>query len=131
MKPIAEGVGTDANWPPDRGAHVAYKTEQGVKTGILREIRWGLVWRDFILEDDRVIPEHRIMGCPKPPTWRDPKEVPEDERRACEEQLVAMSEAGLDPRDREYTFWAALTQYLAYIYLRFHKTAFTPPDTDQ
>jgi hypothetical protein len=126
MKPIAEDVNTNANWPPTSGTQVAYKTEQGVKTGTLSEIRWGLVWRDFILDDGRVIAEHKIVGCPKRPVWRNPKEVPEDERQACEEQLVALSESGLDPRDREYGFWAALTQYLAYTYLRFHKGAFTP-----
>lgn len=131
MKAVAEDVGTGANWPPDTGARVAYRTEQGTKTGILSEIRWGLVWRDFILEDGRVIAEHRVVGCPKPPTWRDPQQVSEDERRTCEEQLVAMSEAGLDPRDREYGFWAALTQYLAYTYLRFQRAALTPLDTDQ
>lgn len=129
MKPIAEVSEVSANWPPAKGAQVSYKTEQGVKTGTLSEIRWGLVWRDFILDDGRVIAEHRIVGCPKPPVWRDPQEVPEDERQACEEQLVAMSESGLDPRDREYGFWAALTQYLAYTYLRFHKAAFMP-DTE-
>ena len=126
MKPIAEDVDTNADWPPTRGTQVAYQTEQGLKTGMLSEIRWGLVWRDFFLDDGRVIAEHRILGCPTPPVWRDPKEVPEDERQACEEELVAMSESGLDPRDREYAFWAALTQYLAYTYLRFHKAAFTP-----
>jgi hypothetical protein len=32
-----------------------------------------------------------------------------------------MAEAGIDPRDREQSFWAELNQFLAYIYLRFKK----------
>ena len=116
-----KAVERSVSWPPEVGSVVSYETKDGTKSGILSEMRWGLVWRDFLLEDGRVIPEHRIIGCPKPPEWRDPKEVSELERRACEEQLVAMSEAGLDPNDREYGLWAALTQYLAYTYLRFQK----------
>jgi hypothetical protein len=129
MTHTAQEVGAPASWPPESGESVAFNTQDGIKSGILSEVRWGLVWRDFILEDGRVIPEHRIVGCPRPPAWRDPKEVSEEERRACEEQLVAMSEAGLDPHDREYALWATVTQYLAYTYLRFKKTA-TPPNTE-
>jgi len=78
-----------------------------------------LVWRDFILEDGRVIPEHRVLGCPESPTWRTADEVSQEEREAWEERLVSMAEGGVDPRNREQTFWAELNQYLAYIYLRF------------
>jgi len=76
-----------------------------LKTGIVKEVRWGLVWRDFILEDGRVIPEHKILGCPQPPVWRKAEEVTQDEREACESRLVSMAEAGLDPREREQSFW--------------------------
>jgi hypothetical protein len=81
-----------------------------------------LVWRDFILEDGRVIPEHRVVGCPESPKWRSADEVSQDEREAWEERLVSMAESGVDPRDREQSFWAELNQYLAYIYLRFQRT---------
>ena len=77
------------------------------------------MWRDFILDDGRVIPEHRVQGCPQPPVWRKADEVSRDEREAWEERLVSMAEAGIDPRDREQSFWAELNQFLAYIYLRF------------
>ena len=76
------------------------------------------MWRDFILEDGRVIPEHKVVGCPKPPVWRKTDEISQEEREECERRLVAMAEAGLDPRDREQSFWAELNQYLAYTYLR-------------
>lgn len=98
---------------------MSFQSSAGWKTGILREVRWGLVWRDFILDDGRVIPEHKVSGCPQPPVWRNTDEVTPDEREACEERLVFMSESGLDPRDREQAFWAELNQYLAYTYLRY------------
>jgi hypothetical protein len=122
MKTLLERVQTGENWPPKEGELVTFNTADGPKSGILKDIRWGLVWRDFILEDGRVIPEHRIEGCPESPTWRTTDEVSQDEREAWEERLVFMAESGVDPRNREETFWAELNQYLAYIYLKFQRT---------
>ncbi len=131
MKPTAKPVGTGASWPPEEGQIITFKSLSGVKKGILKEVKWGLVWRDFILEDGRVIPEHKILGCPEPPVWRKANEVSQDEREAWERRLVSMAEAGLDPRDREQSFWAELNQYLAYTYLRFKQTAHKPPDAER
>ena len=130
MKPTAKQVGTGANWPPQEGQIITFKSLSGMETGILEEVRWGLVWRDFILEDGRVIPEHKILGCPEPPVWRRADEVTQDEREAWERRLVSMAEAGLDPRDREQSFWAELNQYLAYTYLRFKQAGHKPPDAE-
>ncbi len=130
MKPTAEQVGTRASWPPEEGQVITFRSLSGLKTGILEEVRWGLVWRDFILEDGRVIPEHKILGCPEPPVWRRADEVNQDEREAWERRLVSMAEAGLDPRDREQSFWAELNQYLAYTYLRFKQAGHKPPDAE-
>jgi hypothetical protein len=90
-------------------------------------VRWGLVWRDFILEDGRVIPEHRISGCPHPQLWRNIAEITEDEREECEERLLSMAGAGMDPRKRDQAFWTELNQYLAYTYLRFKPAGSTSP----
>jgi hypothetical protein len=122
MKTSVQRVSTGENWPPEEGEVVTFKSSAGQKSGVLKEVRWGLVWRDFILEDGRVIPEHRVAGCPESPTWRSADEVSQEEREACEERLVFMSESRVDPRDREQSFWAELNQYLAYIYLRFKRT---------
>ena len=121
MKTTTETVGTGAGWPPEQGQLITFESANGLKSGVLKEVRWGLVWRDFILDDGRVIPEHRVLGCPQPPVWRKADEVSRDEREAWEERLVSMAEAGIDPRDREQSFWAELNQFLAYIYLRFKK----------
>jgi hypothetical protein len=128
IKPTTAEVDRGANWPPEQGQIISFQSADGWKTGVLKEVRQGLVWQDFILADGRVIPDHKISGCPQPPVWRSPSEVTTEEREACEERLVSMAEAGLDPRDREQAFWAELNQYLAYTYLRFKQAGCQPPE---
>src|SRR5678809_236382 len=115
MNTSVQKVSTEKNWPPEEGEIIIFKTSAGQKSGVLREVRWGLVWRDFILEDGRVIAEHRVVGCPQPPEWRSADEISQAEREAWEERLVFMAESGVDPHDREQSFWAELNQFLAYI----------------
>ncbi len=122
MQTSIQRVHTEETWPPREGEIVRFSCAAGMKSGVLREVRWGLVWRDFILEDGRVIPEHKVAGCPESPTWRSADEVSQEERETWEERLVSMVESGVDPRDREQTFWAELNQYLAYIYLKFQRS---------
>jgi len=119
MQSTAEQLRSEASWPPEEGEAVSFKSSTGFETAALKEVRWGLVWRDFILEDGRVIPEHRIEGRPQPQVWRKIDEVADNEREDCEERLFSMAEAGMDPRKRDQSFWAELNQYLAYTYLRF------------
>ena len=130
MRPTAKQADTAANWPPEEGQIINFRSRSGSTTGIVREVRWGLVWRDFILEDGRVIPEHKILDHPEPAIWRKAEEVSPDEREAWERRLVSMAEAGLDPRDQEQSFWAELNQYLAYTYLRFKESRHKPPDPE-
>jgi len=106
-------------WPPERGEMVSFASAAGPESAVLREVRWGLVWRDFVLVDGRVIPEHRVVGCPQPHEWRKASEVSDKEREDCEERLLSMAGSGMDPRKRDQSFWAELNQYLAYTYLRF------------
>ena len=127
MRPTAARIVTGANWPPEEGEIVSFQSSNGLGTGIVEQVRWGLVWRDFVLDDGRVIPEHKIDGHPEPPVWRKPEEVTQEERESCERHLVSMAEAGFDPREREQIFWAELNQYLAYTYLRF-KQGYKPPE---
>jgi hypothetical protein len=117
-----------AHWPPRQGDKLSFKINDIVKEGILKEVRVGLVWRDFLLEDGRIVPEHKVIGCPESLVWRDPDSVSPEERRRCEKRLITMAESGIDPHDREHELWADLTQYLAYTYLRFEKVKTTPKD---
>lgn len=130
MRPTAKQAGTAANWLPEEGEAITFTSLNGLSDGIVKEVRWGLVWRDFILDDGRVIPEHKILDHPQPPVWRKPEEVTQEERETWERRLVSMGEAGLDPRDREQSFWAELNQYLAYTYLRFKQAGSEPPDPE-
>src|ERR1700688_2535042 len=130
MRPTAKQAGTAANWSPEEGQIITLRSLNGLSNGIVKEVRLGLVWRDFILDDGRVIPEHKILDHPEPPVWRTAEEVTQDEREAWERRLVSMAEAGLDPRDQEQSFWAELNQYLAYTYLRFKRAEGNPSDVE-
>jgi hypothetical protein len=131
MKSTAKQLHSEADWLPEEGEVISFKSPTGSETAILKEVRWGLVWRDFILEDGRVIPEHRISGCTQPQVWRKIDEVTDDEREECEERLLSMVGAGMDPRVRDQSFWAELNQYLAYTYLRYKQAGGKVQDTDQ
>jgi hypothetical protein len=128
MRATERQASTGANWPPEEGQIITFKSLNGLSEGIVKEVRSGLVWRDFVLDDGRVIPEHKILDHPEPPVWRKPEEVTQEEREAWERRLVSMAEAGLDPRDQEQSFWAELNQYLAYTYLRFKQAGLKPLD---
>jgi hypothetical protein len=128
MRPTAKQARAGANWPPQEGEIITFSSLNGLTKGIVKDVRWGLVWRDFILDDGRVIPEHKVVDHPEPAVWRKAEEVTQDEREVWEGRLVSMAEAGLDPRDQEQPFWAELNQYLAYTYLRFQQAGIKPPD---
>jgi hypothetical protein len=130
MRPTAKQAEAGTNWPPEEGEIITFRSLSGLTKGIVKEVRWGLVWRDFILDDGRVIPEHKVLDHPEPPVWRKAEEVTQDERQTWEKRLVSMAEAGLDPRDREQSFWAELNQYLAYTYLKFKQAGLKPPDPE-
>ncbi len=131
MKSAAQQLRTEAGWPPQEGQLISFRSSTGSETATLKEVRWGLVWRDFILEDGRVIPEHRVTGHPQPQVWRRLGEVTDQEREECEERLLSMASAGMDPRIRDQSFWAELNQYLAYTYIRFKQPGPQGQDTER
>ena len=120
---MAEEMSVGETWPPPQGHVISFKSGENWDTGVLAEVRWGLVWRDFLLEDGRVIPEIKVQGCPTPQTWREFSDVSQAEREACEERLATMAAAGQDPREREQLFRAELNQYLAYTYLKYKQAS--------
>lgn len=118
MRTTAEQPNTPSNWPSEEPRIITFTSTGRSMTGVVKKVRWGLVWRDFILEDGRVIPEHKILDNPESAVWRKPEEISQQERETSERRLVTMAESGLDPRDEEQPFRAELNQYLAYTYLR-------------
>jgi len=117
-------------WLSEEPQIITFTSRGGSATGVVEDVRWGLVWRDFILEDGRVIPEHKILGEHESPVWRKPQEISQTEREYWERRLVTMADAGLDPRDEEQPFRAELNQYLAYTYLRLKEGQHKPPDPE-
>jgi hypothetical protein len=128
MKSTAKQTRSVTTWHPAEGERISFQSSTGPETAVLKRVHWGLVWRDFILEDGRVIPEHRIAGCPLQKEWRKVEEITVEEREECEERLLSMAATGMDPRTRDQPFWAELNQYLAYTYLRFKGTESKAPD---
>ena len=127
MRPTEERPDVDPKGPPEKARVITFTSRGGSATGAVKEVRWGLVWRDFILEDGRVIPEHKILGEHESPVWRKPQEISQDERESWERRLASMADDGLDPREEEQPFRAELNQYLAYTYLRFKDARQKPP----
>src|SRR5690242_2819994 len=101
MRSTAKQPEARPQWPSEEVQVITFSSRKGVSSGVVKEVRWGLVWRDFILEDGRVIPEHKIQGNRDRPAWRKPEEIGQEEREMWERRLVSMAEAGLDPRDDE------------------------------
>ena len=130
MKSTAKQLRYEVSWPPEEGALIFFMSANGPEKAILKEVRWGLVWRDFVLEDGRVIPEHKVDGSPQPQVWRNVVDVTEEERQECEQRLLSMASSGMDPRKRDQLFWAELNQYLAYTYLRY-KQGTKPQEVDE
>lgn len=131
MKSTVKQLRSEANWPPEQGETISFKSFAGPESAVLKEVRWGLVWRDFILEDGRVIAEHKVAGSPQPHVWRKVDEVTDKEREECEGRLLSMARCGMDPRERDEPFWAELNQYLAYTYLRFKPAPRKPESAKQ
>src|ERR1700745_2499724 len=128
MRPTETRRDVDPKWPSEEAQIITFTSRSGPATGFVKEVRWGLVWRDFILEDGRVIPEHKILGENDSQAWRKPQDISQDERETWERRLVSMADAGLDPRAEEQPFRAELNQYLAYTYLRLKEARQKPPD---
>src|SRR5882672_8996029 len=130
MTPMTDETRSGDKWPPRGGQVISYRSGDVWKMGVLREVRWGLVWRDFLLEDGRVIPEIKVHGRPESQVWRKASDVTNAEREVWEERLATMAAGGQDPREREQSFRAELNQYLAYTYLRFTRSAQGSPEPE-
>lgn len=70
-------------WPPRIGQKLAFKSSFGIETGILRQIAWGLVSREYTLRDGRIAAEADLIMRPDDTKWRDPRSVDQPEVDAC------------------------------------------------
>lgn len=107
----------DLRWPPLKGEKIAFKTDFGVQIGILCEIRQGLVWVDYILEDGRIIPESKLAMCPKETPWRHPNSVSEAERRQWADRIRQKLDDGLNLQ-KDPVAWEEFCHYVMFALLQ-------------
>ena len=101
-------------WPPKAGERVWFNSEKGVESGIVRRIRFGIVWVDYVLEDGRVVLDSEMLMSDGNASWRDPDTVSEEERQACVARIQAVHAAGKDLTDDPEAL-SDLGQYQVYI----------------
>src|ERR1700740_2694607 len=71
-----------SQWPPRIGRKLAFRTDFGIQMRILREIKHGLMCRQYAMADGRIAMEHQlVMSAPGP--WRHPDTVSEVELKSC------------------------------------------------
>lgn len=106
-------------WPPRIGRKIAFKSGFGIQTGILREIRQGLVRRQYTMADGRIAMEHELVMLPASTPWRHPDSVPEQELNECIKRIKVPHDAApnADPRQNP-ELWADICQLMAYIALK-------------
>jgi hypothetical protein len=76
-------------WPPTIGQKIAFKSSFGIETGVVRQIQWGLVWREYTLRDGKIVAEDDLIMRPEDTLWRDPRSVDQTEVAACVERIKA------------------------------------------
>jgi hypothetical protein len=109
-----------ADWPAPVGATVYFETSVGIQTGALQEIRQGLVWVDYITEDDRIVPESKLIMWPNPTPWRDPDTVSEEERKEWADRIRARLNAGVNLQ-QDPSAWEEFCHYVMFLLLEVRK----------
>jgi hypothetical protein len=103
------------SWPPQVGEKIAFWTNLGIGTGVLREIRQGLACPQYHMTDGRIVMQHELLLSPDTTQWRDPDTVSEQELKACAARINAAHDAapGIDLRLLPEA-WADICQYVAH-----------------
>ena len=106
-------------WPPKIGQKLAFNSTSGIETGILRQIQWGLVWREYALSDGRIVSEDDLIMRPEDTLWRDPRSVDQAEVSACVERIKAFHalHPDTDPTQVSHV-WSDICQLMAYYALK-------------
>jgi hypothetical protein len=107
-------------WPPEPGDTVFFWTGDRLLRGILREVRHGVLWTDFLLEDRTIVDYNRMVMRPAIALWRNPYDISVEEKEAVKSRLKAAGSAGIniqnDPR-----LWSDFVQFLALMWLEVRK----------
>jgi hypothetical protein len=106
-------------WPPRIGQKIAFESPCGVETGVVRQIRWGLVWREYIVRDGKILAEDDLIMRPEDTLWRDPRSVNQAEVAACVERIKAFHalHPDVDPTQVP-NVWSDICQLMAHFALK-------------
>jgi hypothetical protein len=106
-------------WPPRIGQKLAFRSTLGIETGILRQIKWGLVWREYVLRDGKIVAEGDLILRPEDTPWRDPRSVDQAEVTSCVERVKAFHTRypDADPTQVPHV-WADICQLMAHFTLK-------------
>ncbi len=106
MKSTAKQLSTAANWPPEKGQIISLRSFSHSKRLFSKKWVGGSSGEiSFLTASDT---RAQNQCCPQPQAWRKNHEVTDLEREKCEERLLSMARAGMDPRERDQSFWAEL-----------------------
>jgi hypothetical protein len=86
--------------------------------GILREIKQGLMCRQYAMADGQIAMEHQlVMSAPGP--WRHPDTVTQEELKTCVARVQATHDAAPNGDLRENAAaWADFCQIVGYVALK-------------
>ena len=107
-------------WPPPTGSMIYFETPFGVQSAVLKQIRQGLVWVDYIMEDGRIVPESKLTMCPTPTPRRDPDTVSLEERKEWADRIRAKLNRGVDIQ-QDPAAWQEFCHYLMLLVLELRK----------
>jgi hypothetical protein len=106
-------------WPPKIGQKLTFKSPLGVETGVVSQIRWGLVWRAYILRDGKIVAEDDLIMRPEDTLWRDPRSVDQAEVADCVERIKAFHALHPDTAPTQVPYvWSDICQLMAHFALK-------------
>jgi hypothetical protein len=87
--------------------------------GVVRQIQWGLVWREYILRDGKIVAEDDLIMRPEDTLWRDPRSVDQAEVTSCVERIKAFHalHPDTDPTQVSHV-WSDICQLMAHFALK-------------
>jgi hypothetical protein len=112
--------GDSIRWPPEPGDIVFFRVEDCVLRGTLREVRHGLLWTDFLLDDGTIVDYNRMVMCPELVPWREPDSVNTEELEAVKQRLREAGSAGIDIQ-KDPRLWSDFVQFVAFTWLEVCK----------
>jgi hypothetical protein len=106
-------------WPPKIGHKLAFRWSFGIETGILSQIRWGLVWRDYVLRDGKIVAEDDLIMRPEDTLWRDPGSVDQAEVTSCVERVKEFHDLHPDADVSRVThIWSDICELMTHFALK-------------